>query len=102
MKFLLIGDKETATGFSLAGIECIIAESQAEIMEGLRQAKERSDIGICIITERLAEQVRPFLKKMVLRKKGRPIILEIPDRLGPLPGKQSVENIVLSALGVKV
>jgi V/A-type H+-transporting ATPase subunit F len=101
MKLFLIGDKETATGFSLAGVEYIIAESREEILAGLRQAKERSDIGICLITERLAEKVRPFLNKQVLQK-GRPLILEIPDRRGPVPGKSSVENVVLTALGVKV
>ena len=101
MKFFLIGDKETALGFSLAGIESAPAESEAETLSILRKAKSRSDIGIYLITERLAKLVRPFLDSMLMQKGG-PLVLEIPDRYGPLPERQSIEAIVLSALGVKV
>lgn len=101
MKFFLIGDKETVLGFSLAGVESMAAESKAEILTTLRQAQNRSDIGIFLITERLAERVRPFLDTMLLQKGG-PLVLEIPDRQGPLPGRRSVESLVLSALGIKV
>jgi V/A-type H+/Na+-transporting ATPase subunit F len=102
MKFFLVGDKETVLGFSLAGIEGVVAESNAEVLAALRQAARRTDIGICLITEKLAERVRPVLDKMLLRKKGCTLILEIPDRLGHLPERRSVEDFALSALGVKV
>ena len=102
MKFFLVGDKDTVLGFSLAGVEGVAAESEAEVLAALRRAAQRSDIGIFLITERLAGQVRPFLDKMMLRKKGGALILEIPDRLGPLPERRSVEDFALSALGIKV
>jgi V/A-type H+-transporting ATPase subunit F len=101
MKLFLIGDRETVLGFSLVGIESAPAESEEEILAILRKVKSRSDIGIFLITERLARLVRPFLDSMLMQKGG-PLILEIPDRHGPLPERQSVEAIVLSALGVKV
>lgn len=102
MKFFLVGDKETVLGFSLAGVEGVAAESDSEVLAALQQAARRSDIGIFLITERLAERVRPFLDKMLLRKKKCTLILEIPDRLGPLPERRSVEDFALSALGIKV
>jgi V/A-type H+/Na+-transporting ATPase subunit F len=102
MKFFLVGDQETVLGFSLAGVEGVSAESDAEVLSVLRQAAQRSDIGICLITERLADQVRPFLDKMKLRKKEGMLVLEIPDRQGPMPQRRTVEDFALSALGIKV
>lgn len=101
MKFFLIGDKETVLGFSLAGIEGAIAESESEILAVLREAKKNTDIGIFLITERLGAKIRPVLDALLL-KKGGPLVLEIPDCQGLLAGKRSVEDIVLSALGIKV
>ncbi|MEW6381314.1 MAG: V-type ATP synthase subunit F [bacterium] len=102
MKFFLVGDKETVLGFSLAGVEGVAAESAQQALSALRRAVRRRDVGICLITEKLAEQLRPHINKMLLQKKGAALILEIPDRLGPLPGKRSVEDFALSALGIKV
>jgi len=102
MKLFLVGDEETVLGFSLAGVEGVAAESDAEVLAALRQAARRRDIAICLITEKLAERVRPVIDKMLLQKKGSALILEIPDRQGPLPGRHSVEDFALSALGIKV
>ena len=101
MKFFLIGDKETVLAFSLVGIEGQVAKSKADILNIIRRQKCRSNIGIIMITERLAEYVHPLLQKMFLQKEG-PLILEIPDRHGPLPKKRSVEDLILSALGMKI
>jgi V/A-type H+-transporting ATPase subunit F len=101
MKFFLVGDKETVLGFSLAGVEAVAVESQAGVFESLRRASHRSDIKIILITEKCGQQVRPFLEAMLLRKGG-PLILEIPDRHGPLPGRRSLEDVVLAALGMKM
>jgi len=101
MKFFLIGDRETVLAFSLAGVEGRVAESKAEILTIFKQLKYCSNIGIIMITERLAEQVHPFLQSMLMQKEG-PLILEIPDRHGSLQRKGSVEEVVLSALGMKI
>ncbi len=101
MKFFLIGDKETVTAFSLAGIEGVVVESETQILANFQREMIGPDKKIFLITERLAERVRPFLNTLLLRKGG-PLILEITDRQGPLPGKRSVEGLVLSALGIKI
>ncbi len=101
MKFFLIGDKETVLGFSLAGVEGQVAESETEILKILREMRRRSNIGIIMITERLAVRVQPFLKSMLLQKGG-PLILEIPDRQGSLRQKKMAEALVLAALGMKI
>ncbi len=97
----MIADKETALGFSLVGVESVIADSEKEILNTFRKVKDRSDIGIFLITERLAQKARPFLNK-ILHEKGGPLILEIPDRHGFLSEKGPVESLVVSALGIKV
>ena len=49
MKFLVIGDKDTVTGFSLAGIEGIVANSKREAVRELQQAVNRKGVGIILI-----------------------------------------------------
>jgi len=102
MKFFLIGDQQTVLGFSLAGVEGVSVDSGQQALAVLRKLSRRQDVGICLITEKLAEEVRPYLDKMLLKKRGGALILEIPDRLGPQPDRRSVEDFALSALGIKV
>lgn len=101
MKFYIIGDKDTVTGFLLVGIEGAVALSQAETLRSLRQALKRNDIGIILITERLGREIQPILDELLSQKKCK-LMLQIPDLKGPLEGRRSVEEFVLSALGVKV
>ncbi|UCH00875.1 MAG: V-type ATP synthase subunit F [Deltaproteobacteria bacterium] len=101
MKFYIIGDKDTVIGFSLVGIEGAVALSQAEALRSLRQALNRNDIGIILITERLGREIQPIIDELLSQKKCT-LILQIPDLKGPLQGRRTVEEVVLSALGVKV
>ena len=101
MKFYIIGDKDTVTGFSLVGIEGTVAHSQADSLRSLRQALNRNDIGIILITERLGREIQPILDELISQKKCT-LILQIPDLKGPLKSRKTVEEFVLSALGVKV
>ena len=101
MKFFIIGDKDTVTGFSLAGIEGVVSSCRAETLKALKDALNCRDIGITLITERLAKEIRSTIDELLSRKKCT-LILQIPDMRGPLQERRSVEEYVISALGVKV
>lgn len=100
MKFFLIGDKDTVSGFSLAGIEGSVVESVEDVLETFRQISHRPEIGIIIITERWAQQVRSALDSLLFQKGGI-LVVEIPDRFGALRDTCSVEELALSALGLR-
>ena len=101
MRFFMIGDKDTVAGFSLVGIEGAVAHSRAEALRAIKQALNAKDIGIILITERLAEEIGSTIDEL-LSKKRCTLVLRIPDMGGALEGGGTIEQFVLSALGVKV
>ena len=69
MRYYVIGDKETVLGFSLIGIEGVMVDTKMQIMNALKQAINRQDIGIILITERAAEQIRDTIDNLLCHKK---------------------------------
>ena len=90
MEIAVIGDRHTAYGFRLAGIKktFLIEELKTkDIREALRSLYN-GNIGIILITEKAADEIRGALDEVNRFRKGiMPIILEIPDSGGPLVGK---------------
>lgn len=101
MRFFIIGDKDTVTGFSLVGVEGVVAHTRVEALNAIKQAMNCRDIGIILITERLAIEIRSTIDELIFRRKCT-LILQIPDLNGPLQARRSVEEYVISALGIKV
>ncbi|MCA6213905.1 V-type ATP synthase subunit F [Thermococcus bergensis] len=100
MKIVVLGDKDTALGFRLAGVH--EAYSFGETMHELERAKnklkeliEREDVGVILITERLAQKVE-------IPDVTFPIILQIPDKYGSLYGEEQLREIVRKAIGVEI
>lgn len=101
MKFYVIADENTVTGFKLVGLEGEVVESAEGAKEALEKAFESDDIGIVIITERIASSIRAEMEDFVF-KHSFPLIMEIPDRKGPLEDRISIREMVNAAVGVKV
>ncbi|MGA1795454.1 MAG: V-type ATP synthase subunit F [bacterium] len=101
MRFYTIGDKDTVAGFSLVGIEGCVAHSRSDALRALKQALNTKDIGIILITEKLAEEIRPAIDELLSQRKCT-LILRIPDMNGALDCGRNIEEFVLSAVGVKV
>jgi V/A-type H+-transporting ATPase subunit F len=101
MQFFVIADEHTVTGFKLVGIDGEVVESADEAREALKKAFSSSDIGIVILTERIAAAIRDEVEAYVFGHSF-PLIIEVPDRTGPLEGRISIRQMVRSAVGVKV
>ncbi len=101
MKFFVIADEHTVTGFKLVGLEGEVVESDDEAREALGRAFESGDIGIIIITEKIAASIRQEVEKFTFGQ-AFPLIIEIPDREGPMEGRVSIREMVRSAVGVKI
>lgn len=106
MEIALIGDRHTVYGFRLAGIrkafpmEEIRREEVREILKGLFG----DNIGIILVTERVAEEIRDILEEMNRFRKGiMPVVLEIPDSSGPLISKiDPMRGLIKRTVGFEI
>jgi V/A-type H+-transporting ATPase subunit F len=65
----------------------------------LAQGRADPGVGLVLITERVAQDIRGDVD--AIRREGRPpLILEIPDLEGPLPGGQSLLDRLRALMGI--
>ena len=88
-------------GFRLAGIDGQVVTSGQQAATAVKQAAERSDCGIIILTETVAAGIRSQIEAIRLER-DRPLIVEIPGPEGPLPGRKSLRQLVQEAVGLRV
>jgi V/A-type H+-transporting ATPase subunit F len=99
VKFFVIGDEDTVLGFRLAGVEGKVVESPEETRKALEEAFQVEDMGVIVITERAAKPIRGLVDQYIY-KTTFPLIIEIPDRSGPIEGRGSVRDVIRKAVGV--
>ncbi|HHS14293.1 MAG TPA: Vacuolar H+transporting two-sector ATPase F subunit [bacterium] len=99
MKFRVIADAETVLGFRLAGIEGSVVNSSEEALDALKEALNGREVGIILITERVAQTIRHEVDRL-LYSTTFPLILEIPDSRGALEGRGNIRDWVRSAVGI--
>ncbi len=85
--------------FSLAGVRGAVARTPGQVQELLIHSWEDPDVGLILITERLADQVREAVDT-ARRDRPKPLILEIPDLAGPLPRQESLLDRLRSLMGL--
>ena len=101
MKYSVIGDEDTVLGFGIVGVAGRIATNEEETRRAFHELLEDKDVSIIIITERLANTIRALVDKYLLTQSF-PLIVEIPDRRGPLPGRPGIKEMVNAAIGIKI
>lgn len=102
MKAYLISDNiDTLVGMRLAGIEGVIAHSEEETVSKIDEVISNKEIGIILITEKLADKVSDKIEMLKL-KMTIPLIVEIPDRHGTSRGKDSITRYVKESIGLKM
>ncbi|AFL95135.1 V-type ATP synthase subunit F [Thermococcus cleftensis] len=100
MKIAVLGDRDTALGFKLAGAHEVYSFDDTpleleRLRNKLKELIERGDVGIILITERFAQKVE--LPEVTL-----PIILQVPDKSGSKFGEEAIKEIVRRAIGVEL
>lgn len=101
MRYFIIGDEDTVLGFGLVGVQGQTAGSPGEAQRAFTLALEDKEVGIIIITERVAELIRPVVDRYVFTQSF-PLVVEIPDRLGPIAGKPGIREMANQAIGIKL
>jgi V/A-type H+-transporting ATPase subunit F len=101
MKYFIVGDEDAVLGFGMVGVEGHIVHDLKEAEQAFRSALEDKEIGIIIITERVAGSIRPAIERFVYTESF-PLIVEIPDYKGPITGRPGIREYVNAAIGISI
>lgn len=101
MKYSIIGDEDTVLGFGIVGVLGKVVTNEEETRRAFQELLEDKDVSIIIITERLADLIRARVDQYLLTQSF-PLIVEIPDRQGRLPGRPGIKELVNAAIGIKI
>ena len=101
MKIAALCDKDTATGFRLAGIKNLFIAKE-NLLHVWNEIKDTEDIAVLFITEKIAENLGKYLKDYRIRNTV-PIIVEIPDKKGHRKDHVDyVSYLIKKAVGIEV
>lgn len=101
MKVLVIGHSEAVLGFSLAGVGGRVATTADEVNQALDEAQASKDVGIVLVTQDVAKLIPARMEHLKLRSTV-PLIVEIPSGGGSPEEQESLGEIVLRAIGIKL
>jgi len=101
MKYAIIGDEDTVLGFGMVGVQGRVARDAEQALRAFQGLLEDREVAIVIITERVAEMIRSTVDKYLFTVSF-PLIVEIPDRHGPRPGRPTIKEMVNIAIGVRL
>jgi V/A-type H+-transporting ATPase subunit F len=96
MKIAAIGDEETLTALRLAGITMTYAAK-----EKFKDVCDDSEVGLILITEKWAMELSSQINEIRSRSLF-PIIVEIPDKRGPLEKEDAIGRLIKRAVGVEL
>jgi V/A-type H+-transporting ATPase subunit F len=101
VKFYCIGDEDTVRGFRLAGIDGQVVSSDAEAEAALQHAVGQTGIGVVIITDTVAADIRAQVDAIRLERE-QPLVVEVPGPAGPLAGRKTLRQLVQEAVGIRI
>ena len=101
MQYFVIGDEDTVLGFRYAGVAGHVADDAAEARAALALACESEEVGTVIITQEVADMIRPDVDDRRLADEL-PLIVEAPGPAGPAPGRRTLTEMIREAIGVRV
>jgi V/A-type H+-transporting ATPase subunit F len=101
MKYAIIGDEDAVLSFGMVGVSGKVATNPDEATNTFQEILEDKEVGIIIVTESVADMMRPTVEKYLLTVSF-PLIVEIPDRKGTKPGRPGIKEMVNAAIGIKL
>jgi V/A-type H+-transporting ATPase subunit F len=101
VKFYCIADEDTVRGFRLAGVEGRAVASPDDAAAALDSCLTEQDLGILIITDRVAAGIRHRVDA-VRTTRSLPLIVEIPGPQGPMLGRKTLRQFVQEAIGIRI
>jgi V/A-type H+-transporting ATPase subunit F len=99
MKYYIIGDEDSVLGFGMVGVRGKIVRSRETAEAAFREVLEDGETGIVIVTEAVADLIRPIVDRYIFSEHF-PLIVEIPDREGPKEDRPGIRELVNAAIGI--
>ncbi|ACV24288.1 V-type ATP synthase subunit F [Methanocaldococcus fervens] len=97
MKIGVVGDRETAIGFRLAGLTDVYEVKNTEdAVKVINELSNNDNIAFIIITERIAESIKDKIKNI------NKVVVEIPDKHGKLERVDPIKELIRKAIGVSM
>jgi len=102
-KIAVVGDSDTVIGFALAGATYThVHVEKSGTLSKLAELLAARDVGVLLITHRVAEELEPELR-LVMRAKGVfPVVLKIPDKTGYVPRVDELLELIRRTVGAEV
>lgn len=102
-KIAVVGDQETVTGFALAGATYAhIHATREETLAKLNEFFASGEIGLVLITHRIAEELGPDFRRILRAKRLLPLVLRIPDKTGYVPKVDELREIIRRTVGAEI
>ncbi|ACL70689.1 V-type ATP synthase subunit F [Halothermothrix orenii] len=103
MKIFCISDNiDTNIGLRLAGVDGIVVHEREEVLKAIEEARKDKELGILIITRKLAQLVPEVIDELKLSA-SLPLVVEIPDRhLKKDEDNDYITRYVRDSIGIKV
>ena len=102
MKVAAFCDRDTAMGLRLAGVKIVYVIDKNNKVKQWNEILQNQEIEVLFITERIAEELKQYIKDYRLRN-NIPIIVEIPDKKGRIPDHVDfVNHLIKKAVGIEV
>lgn len=101
MNIHCLADEDTVRGFRLAGISGQAVTTSQEAEAAINQLVSQPDIGLLIITEKIAKDMHGLIESIRLNA-DRPLIVEIPGPGGPLSDRKTLSQVAQEAIGVNM
>jgi len=100
-KFVIVTDRDRASGFRLAGVEVLEADTSDEAKKVIAPLLYRDDIGIVAVNEEymlsLDEKLMDRIEKM-----HRPLIIPVPSKSRELDRRLYIERLLRKAIGYNI
>ncbi|MTI60990.1 MAG: ATP synthase subunit F [Firmicutes bacterium] len=103
MRIFCISDNiDTNIGLRLVGVDGVVVHVKEEVIEVINTARNNRDIGILLITRKLAKLVPDIIDDLKLSA-NLPLIIEIPDRhVKKDEDNEYITRYVRESIGIKV
>jgi len=103
LKIVAIADSDTVIGLRFAGVkDSFPVETPEEAKEALHKVFQDESVGLVILTEKLADQLRGMIMEYISQHTF-PVVVEIPDKHGTEKGRRDpLRDIIRRAVGIEL